>query len=176
MEGHLRAGRTCDIRDANRRTIWFIGTIRLCIPIGTFLVQDEFLVCDRLGTPYILGTPLLDRYVLSPPERRIQLTKFSFEPIVCHPLPSELKRPNCSQAKNTGTNRIVRKDRSSIKHRLCRPAALESDDKPWVQVTYNKAGVLAIEPRGDLMNYSKSCREIYSVDDLDLPHIDKGIR
>lgn len=70
-EDYLRAGPTRGIHEANRRPIQFFGTIRLRIYIGTLLVQDDFLFCDRLAAVYILGTPFLDRHVMSiqPPER-----------------------------------------------------------------------------------------------------------
>lgn len=56
----------------------------MCIHVGSLLLQDDFLLCDRLAAPKILSTPFLDRHVLSiqTPERRVKLTDFSYEPIV----------------------------------------------------------------------------------------------
>lgn len=127
-EDHLRAGPICDIRDANRRHIRDVGTTRLSIQIGTLLLQDDFLVCDRLATPYILGTPFLDQQVLSiqPPESWKQLTNVSHVPIVHHTLSRGMRQATRSQAINAGPEGKVRKYRAKVKLRVLRSAALQT--------------------------------------------------
>lgn len=70
--------------------------------------------------PYILGTPFLDRHVLSkqPSERRINLTGFSHGQIVRHLFYRGLKRATRSESINAGPDRKVRKDRASRKNKL----------------------------------------------------------
>lgn len=172
LEAHIRAGLACDIRDAGRRPIRVVGTIRFRTHIGTLLFQVDFLVCDRLAAPYILGTPFLDRTVLSiqPPEGRVQLTYFSYEPIVRHPLLRGLQCASRSQSINAGCDQKVRKDHASIKLQDSRDAALKHGHQTWVQVTAYKAVVHTIEPRGDIIHQ-------HSVSALNLVlDIEPGIR
>eukprot|EP00171_Calliarthron_tuberculosum_P023515 IDg23515t1 len=158
-EDLIRLGPTCDIRDANRRPIRVTGMIPLSVHVGTHLVQEDFLVCEKLAAPYILGTPFMDRNVRSiqPPERRIQLTDFSYEPIVRHKLSRGSKRIPRRQDVVDPPDLNIRLPRLSPKVRVTRSITLKPGYQTWVQVSAEVAGVHAVEPRGDLLrNHSVS--------------------
>eukprot|EP00171_Calliarthron_tuberculosum_P006908 IDg6908t1 len=107
-EGHIRLGLSCDIRDANR-LIRVVSKISLIFHVGTKLLQDDFLICERLAAPFILGTPFMNRNVRSiqPPERRIQIADLYYEPIVRHTFDRRMRRiPQQQQASLSVNNQI----------------------------------------------------------------------
>ncbi len=51
------------VRDANKNPLVTRGTIFMYVQVGTTLVKTEFLICERLSVPYLLGASSTDRFV-----------------------------------------------------------------------------------------------------------------
>lgn len=56
-QGHLP-----DNRDANKRTMKFLGTIKLTVQLDFYRVKDSFFVCNSLATQMILWTEFRDKF------------------------------------------------------------------------------------------------------------------
>eukprot|EP00171_Calliarthron_tuberculosum_P022177 IDg22177t1 len=133
----IKEGPVPDIRDANKRPIQVVGAISLCVQLGTQLVMDEFLVCERLAAPVILGCTHMDRHVraIFPMEKRILLQDGSSETIVRRPLrrPPTLKRPGNSQEK-------LQVPRLSNRVRVVRGETIAPGEQRWIRVSSRLSG------------------------------------
>ena len=59
----LQFGPTQDIGDAKNRRPRTVGTIRISMRLGRFVATAEFIVCEKLAVPLILGAYYCDRFV-----------------------------------------------------------------------------------------------------------------
>lgn len=55
VEKYMKHGPLPNICDANNRPLPMIGKIKLPVKLGTFLVHDDFAVCESLAASDILG-------------------------------------------------------------------------------------------------------------------------
>lgn len=83
-EDRIAMGPSLDIRDANNRPLRTIGLIKLPVRLGRFLALMEFIVCERLAVPLILGASYFDKFVeaIYLRKRKVELADHSEIPIV----------------------------------------------------------------------------------------------
>ena len=86
-----RAIRPCalpDIRDANKARVRTAGTVTLKCQFGSYFVRVNFVVCERLSVPVILGCDFCDRYVeaIMPRRKVVELDDGTTVPIVRAPM------------------------------------------------------------------------------------------
>lgn len=60
---HGREPPAFDITDANKKPLKTVGYLPLSVRLGNFVVQLEFVVCNSLAPPLILGCDFCDRIV-----------------------------------------------------------------------------------------------------------------
>ena len=72
-------GPTQDIDDANSMPLPTLGTIKMPVRLGSFVAAAEFIVCEKLAVPLILGADYSDRFVeaIHPREKTVELADFS---------------------------------------------------------------------------------------------------
>ena len=63
LETLVSFGPTQDIGDANNTPLRTVGTIKMPVRLGHFVAVAEFLVCEKLAVPLILGADYCDRFV-----------------------------------------------------------------------------------------------------------------
>ena len=69
---------TQDIGHASNRRLRTVGTIRMPVRLGRFVVTAEFIVCEKLVVPLILGADYCDRFVeaIYPRKKTVELADF----------------------------------------------------------------------------------------------------
>ncbi|PXF44214.1 hypothetical protein BWQ96_05995 [Gracilariopsis chorda] len=72
-----------DIRDANKRPIKSLGTIKLVVQHGNHVFRLSFIVCTTLASPVVLGCDYFDRFVetIRPKNREVELDEGFTVPI-----------------------------------------------------------------------------------------------
>ena len=115
-EASMRYGPVPNIGDANNKPIAMKGYIAMLLRVGHFIVKTDFLVCERLAVPLILGRDFCDRFVKAIKRRknRVELVNGCTVPIVRKPHIRKLYRFH--QRKNMGRPRAE----SHLKSRLRR--------------------------------------------------------
>ena len=63
LETLLSFGPTQDIGDANNRPLRTVGKIKMPVRLGHFVATAEFIVCEKLEVPLILGADYCDRFM-----------------------------------------------------------------------------------------------------------------
>eukprot|EP00171_Calliarthron_tuberculosum_P023134 IDg23134t1 len=148
MRKTIKDGPPIDVRDANKRLIRIEGVISLSVQVGTMMVQEEFLVCDRLAAPYILGCTFLDRFVTAifPKDKILLMNDGSSEPIVRRPLkmppPAQKVKPSEPELKLQRTSPVVR---------VAEPKVLQPGTQAWILCRSNLHGFHALEPKTELL-------------------------
>ena len=84
LETLVSFGPTKDIGDANNRPLHTVDTIRMPVRLGRFVGTAEFIVCEKLAVPLILGVDYCDRLVegIYPRKKTVELADFSEVPII----------------------------------------------------------------------------------------------
>ena len=84
LETLVSFGPTQDIGDANNRPLRTVGTIKMPVRLGHFVAVAEFLVCEKLAVPLILGADYCDRFVeaIYPRKKMVESVDFSEVPII----------------------------------------------------------------------------------------------
>lgn len=112
MIPQIKQGPVADILDANGPINHCHGSIDLCVQLVTHVNRDEFLLCDLLAAPYIIGCRYMDQHVrdILPLEKLIQLLNWSYPPIVRRALKNShpLHRPPASANPNIATIKLFR--------------------------------------------------------------------
>ena len=137
-----------DIRDANKGRVHTLGTLSLQCQIGACSMRVNFVVCERLSVPVILGCDFCDRYVeaIRPRRRLVEMDDGSTVPIIrspssrdkdAVPLPPSQKTPR-------------RSDRGSPVVRLEQPYRLKPRTQTWVTLSSSFHGVGVVQPNDKL--------------------------
>ena len=142
-----RAIRPCalpDIRDANKGRVRTAGTVTLKCQFGSYFVRVNFVVCERLSVPVILGCDFCDRYVeaIMPRRKVVELDDGTTVPIVrapmtrardAVPLPESVRYPTLH-------------DPPAPKVKAAKAYKLGPGTQTWVTVRSQYHGVGIIEP------------------------------
>ena len=82
MESLVSFGPTKDIGDANNGPLRTLGTTKMPVRLGRFVAAAEFIVCEKLAVPLILGADYCDRFVeaIYPRMKTVELADFSEVP------------------------------------------------------------------------------------------------
>lgn len=85
----IRQGPHIEICDANGRPLKICGWATLNIRLGHYHARVEFVVCERLAAPFVLGTDFCDRFVeaIRQRTRQVELNDGMLISIVRKPLP-----------------------------------------------------------------------------------------
>ncbi|CAN8076123.1 unnamed protein product [Agarophyton chilense] len=140
----IRYGPLPDIRDANKNAVKTLGTVRLLVRLGRFVVLVDFIVCKTLAAPVVLGCDYCDKFVeaIRPRRKLVELDDRSMVPIVRKPMRrcSEAPRlpPSMEYGKSGG--------RVSPRIRVAKSAMLKAQTQTWVQVRTERHGFVVIQP------------------------------
>ena len=82
--GELKQGPLPSIADPNNRPLDMAGSVDLIVQLGRTMAKSEFLVCERLAAPMIIGADFCDKFVeaILPRKRRVELHDGTTIPIV----------------------------------------------------------------------------------------------
>ena len=137
-----------EVTDANRNPIRMIGTIDLIVQLGNCMMRTEFIVCERLADPVILGCDFCDRFIeaIYPRKRLVELDDGSTVPIVRRPLKRDSTAPPLPAAQEY----TPAKGRASPKVKCSRAVILQPGTQTWVEVTTDRNGLLVVQPHDKL--------------------------
>ena len=131
-----------DIRDANKGRVQSLGVITLRVQLGLYQSRVDFVVCERLSVPVILGCDFCDRHVeaIRPRSKEVELDDGTTVPIVKAPAKRSRESVPLPQAFAFPSHR----DRISTKVRLTEPYRLQPGTQTWVRVTstFHGTGIL----------------------------------
>ena len=144
METLVSFGLTQDIGDENNRLLRTVGTIKMPVRLGCFVTMAEFIVCEKLAVPLILGAHYCDRFVeaIYPRKKTAELADFSEVPIV--------RQFSARKGKN---NRVPGQDendekgeRFSPKVKVARATTIEPGTQRVVECTSKRARLVVVQP------------------------------
>ena len=118
-------------------------------------MKSEFLVCDRLAAPVILGCDFCDRVVeaIYPRKRVVELDDGSTVPIVRRPS----RRPDSMPKLPAAQEYITPEGRASPKVKCARAVVLQPGTQTWVEVTSDKSGLMVVQPHEKLYQTGNIC-------------------
>ena len=140
----IRHGPLPNVADANNNPIRMTGLVDLVVRSGSHISKAEFIVCERLAAPVIVGCDFCDRFVeaIYPRKKTIELDDGSTVPIVRRPLKRSPKSPplpiSQEYAKAEG--------RTSPKVRVAQNIILPPETQTWVSVKSERHGVMVLQP------------------------------
>ena len=145
---YVTQGPLPEIRDANNRLITTLGILRLVVQINGSTNVVEFVVCDRLAAPVILGAAFCDRFVeaIYPRRKEVELVDGTVTAIVRRPL----KRLPAAQQIPTGGLDELRDRKQIPKLRVARVTTIKAQSQTWVPVTSDRQGLCVLQPSPDL--------------------------
>ena len=84
----IRHGPLHNVADANNNSITMTGLVDLLVRLGSRIAKAEFIVCEQLAAPVIIGCDFCDRFAeaIYPRKKTIELGDGSTVPIVRRPL------------------------------------------------------------------------------------------
>ena len=140
---------TQDIGNANNRSLRTAGTIKMPVRLGRFVATAEFIVCEKLAVPLILGADYCDRFLeaIYPRKKTVELADFSGVPIV--------RRSSA----RTGKQRLVpeedqkgegKGERISPRVKVARATTIELGTQRVVECTSKRAGLVVVQPYSPL--------------------------
>ncbi|CAN8063205.1 unnamed protein product [Agarophyton chilense] len=103
----IRYGPLPDIRDATKNAVKIVGTVRLMVRLGRFVVLVDFIVCKKLAAPVVLGCDYCDKFfeAIRPRRNLVELDDGSMVPIVRKPMRSCHKAPPLPPSMEYGKSR-----------------------------------------------------------------------
>ena len=145
FDAHIRHGPLPNIGDANNNPLYTIGTLALVVRLGRRIVKVEFIVCERLAAPVILGCDFCDRFVeaIRPRKKLVEMDDGTEVPIVRRPLRRTPKSPPLPPSQEyhfTG-------GRSSTKVKTAETFKLPPSSQTWVTVTSTHHGLILLQPQ-----------------------------
>ena len=148
IEKDIRYGPLPDICDANDRPLRMIGTIRLVVRLGRLVSLADFIICQQLAAPMILGADYCDRFVeaIRPRKKLIELDDGSTVPIVRRPLKRHPKLTPLPE----GLDYDRTSGRVSPKVRAAETIIIPAKSQAWITVTTARHGLGVIQPNEDL--------------------------
>lgn len=144
----LLSKRSTSIRTADNRVIKTRGFVHLWIYLGEYVACDEFLVCEELPVPVLLGTRFIDRHVrfISSMSQAVELADNTTKAKLVRednalpgPTPvKELIMPPLRMSRDDycKENRV----------RICRQVTLYPGQQTAFHVTTKREGIVVIEP------------------------------
>ena len=149
LETLVSFGPTQDIGDAKNRLLRTVGTTRMPVTLGRFVAIAEFIVCEKLAVPLILGADYCDRLVeaIYPRKDTVELADFSEVPII--------RRFSARK----GKQRLVpgeaekeegKRERFSPRVKVARATTIEPGTQRVVECTSKKAGLVVVQPYSSL--------------------------
>ncbi|CAN8069585.1 unnamed protein product [Agarophyton chilense] len=140
----IRYGPLRDIRDANKNALKTLGTVRLVVRLGRFVVLVDFIVCKTLAAPVVLGCDYCDKFVEAIRRRRklVELDDGSMVPIVRKPMRRCPEAPPLPLSMEYGKSRGL----VSPRIRVAKSAMPKAQTQTWVQVRTERHGLVVIQP------------------------------
>ena len=144
FERYLKSGPVLAVCDANRNPIRTIGRIDLVVRLGTRLVKLEFVVCQKLACPVVLGCDYMDRFVeaILPRKRLVELDDGTTVPITRRPM----RRPPNSPPLPVEQEYTTSGGRTSPKVRVAKAVELQPGTQTFVEVTTERHGTMVLQP------------------------------
>ena len=135
-----------DIRDANKGRVRSLGVVSLRVQVGLYQSRVDFVVCERLSVPVILGCDYCDRHIeaIRPRSKEIELDDGTTVPIVRAPT----KRSRDSVPLPKAFEFPTQTERPSVKVKLTEPYRLQPGTQTWVKVTAPFHGTGILQSRG----------------------------
>ena len=146
-----RYGPLPNISDADNNPIRMIGLVDLVTRLGNRIVKVEFIVCERLAAPVILGCDFCDRFVeaIFPRKRLIEMDDGTTVPITRRSLRHPYKQVR-TDLKKDEAEKLPYGRRVSLKLRVAKNVVLPPETQTWVTVTTKRHGLAVIQPNDDL--------------------------
>lgn len=153
FERQVRTGPLPDICDANGKPLSMLGAATLPVRLGNRLVKVEFIVCNKLAAPAILGCDFCDRFVeaILPRRKLVELDDGTTVPITRR----VLKRPQTAPELPRTRNTIVLGGRVSPKVKVAVATEIPAEAQAWVTVTTERHGLVVLQPFGRLYDNHK---------------------
>ena len=144
----LKQGQLPSIADANNRPLSMSGRVDLFVQLGYTRVRAEFLVCERLAAPMIIGADFCDQHVeaILPRRRTVELTDGTTIPIVRKVPRRHPKAPKLPPEQEY----VPASGRISPKVRVSSKIVLAPESQTFVSVTCKGHGAYVVEPSEDL--------------------------
>ena len=141
---NIRHGPMPNVADANNNPIKMTGLVNLVVRLGTRLVRVEFIVCERLAAPMILGCDFCDRFVeaIYPRQKCIELDNGSTVSIVRRPLRRAPKAPPLPPSQEY----VKAGGRTTPKVRVAERTLLPPESQTWVSVTSQRQRMKVLQP------------------------------
>ena len=155
FEEYLRYGPLSNIGDANNKPLSMLGIIDLLVRLGTYLVKVDFIVCDRLAAPVILGCEYCDRFVeaIRPRKKLVELEDGSTIPITRR----SLTRPPRAPPLLPSQEFVKSPGRTSPKVKVAKAIELPPESQTWVTVTSQRRGLNVLQPNDKLYSSAQIC-------------------
>ena len=140
----IRHGPLPNVADANSNPIRMTGLVDFVVRLGIHISKTEFIVCERLAAPVIVGCDFCDRFVEAIYFRKktIELDDGSTVPIERRPL----KRSPNSPPLPTSQEYVKAEGRTSPKVRVAQNIILPPETQTWVSVKSERHGVMVLQP------------------------------
>ena len=155
-EQDIRPAAFPDICDANNRPLITSCLLRLLVRLGRYLVEVEFIVCERLATTMILGADFCDRYVeaIRPRKKQVELDDGTIVPIVRKPA----KRSKDQVKLRTTAEYNDKEGRISPQVKMAETIRVPPRLHRLVKVVSQRSGFVVIQPEGSLYdNHGMVC-------------------
>ena len=133
--------------DANNNPIRMKGLADLIVHLGSHLVKLEFIVCERLAAPLILGCDLMDRFVeaIYPRKKTVEMDDGTTIPITRKPL----KRPPVASPVTHQDGKQPH-GRESPKIPVPTTIVLPPEAQTWTSVVSKRHGLALVQPHDEL--------------------------
>ena len=143
----LRYGPLPNVADANNNPIRMKGLAHLLVRLGSRLVKLEFIVCDRLAAPLILGCDFMDRFVeaIYPRKKTVEMDDGTTVPITRKPL----RRPPVASPVAPQDGKQPH-GRESSKIRVAIAIVLPPEAQTWISVVSKRHGLAVVQPQDEL--------------------------
>ena len=148
----IRNGPLPNVADANNNPIRMTGLVDVVVRLGSRIAKAEFILCERLAAPVIVGCDFCDLFVEAIYSRKetIELDDGSTLPIVRRPLKRSPKAPPLPDSQEY----VGADGRTSLKVRVAQNVILPPETQTWVYVKTERHGVMVLNPM-DCMAYNK---------------------
>ena len=142
-----RYGPLPNVADANNNPIRMMGLADLIVRLGSRLVKLEFIVCEHLAAPLILGCDFMDRFVeaIYPRKKTVERDDGITIPITRKPL----KRPPVASPVTPQDGKKPH-GRESPKIRVATAIVLPPEAQIWISVVSKRHGVAVVQPHDEL--------------------------
>ena len=155
FESRLRYGPLLNIGDANNNPLSMLGVISLIVRLGTFLVKLDFIVCERLAAPVILGCDFCDRFVeaIKPRKKLVELEDGTTVPIVRRPLARSSRAVPLPHSQEY----VKSPGRITPKVKVAKAVVLPPESQTWVSVNAERRGLCVLQPHEKLYSSAQVC-------------------